>query len=187
LPGNLHVSSFVRLRLADPPAQTLALVAATALYDAAERYVPAARLTVKWPNDLLLSGMKLAGILLERIDDVVVLGFGVNLASHPPDLERPATSFSAADIAAPAPDAFASGLAEAFAGWLGRWRSEGLAVIREAWLARAHPIGMALIARLGNGEEVAGAFDGLAEDGALRLRLVDGTLRTIHAADVFTL
>jgi len=142
---------------------------------------------VKWPNDLLLSGMKLAGILLERIGEVVVLGFGVNLASHPPDLERPATSLPATDIAPPTPGAFAEELAEAFAGWLARWRGEGLAVICEAWLARAHPVGMALVARLGNGEEVAGAFDGLAEDGALRLRLVDGTLRTIHAADVFTL
>jgi len=165
----------------------LALVAAVALFDAAERHVPRARLTIKWPNDLLLNGMKLAGILLERIDDVVVLGFGVNLASHPPDVERPATSLPAADLAPPTPDAFADGLAQAFAGWLSRWRGEGLAVVRDAWLARAHPIGMALIARLADGEEVAGAFDGLAEDGALRLRLVDGTLRTIHAADVFTL
>jgi len=165
----------------------LALVAAVALHDAAELYVPAARLTVKWPNDLLLSGMKLAGILLERTGEVVVLGFGVNLASHPPDLERPATSLAAADIDPPAPGDFAQQLAEAFAGWLARWRGEGLAVICEAWLARAHPVGMALVARLGDGEEVTGAFDGLAEDGALRLRLVDGSLRTIHAADVFTL
>jgi BirA family biotin operon repressor/biotin-[acetyl-CoA-carboxylase] ligase len=131
--------------------------------------------------------MKLAGILLERIGEVVVLGFGVNLASHPPDLERPATSLRAADIDPPAPDAFAETLAQSFAGWLSRWREEGLIVIREAWLARAHPGGMALIARLADGTEVAGAFAGLAEDGALRLRLVDGSLRTIHAADVFTL
>jgi BirA family biotin operon repressor/biotin-[acetyl-CoA-carboxylase] ligase len=185
--GNLHVSSFVRLGRDDPASPTLALVAAIALYDAAERYVPAARLTVKWPNDLLLSGMKLAGILLERIGDIVVLGFGVNLASHPPDLERPATSLAAVAIDPPTPDEFAATLAEAFAAWLSRWRGEGLAVIRDAWLTRAHPVGMALIARLGNGEEVVGAFDGLADDGALRLRLVDGTLRTIHAADVFTL
>ncbi len=177
----------MRLAPTDPPAQTLALVAAIALYDAAVQFVPAARLTVKWPNDLLLSGMKLAGILLERIGEVVVLGFGVNLASHPPDLEPPATSLAAVDIDPPTPDAFATALAEAFAGWLARWREEGLAAIREAWLTRAHPIGMALVARLADGEEVAGAFDGLAEDGALRLRLVDGTLRTIHAADVFTL
>jgi BirA family biotin operon repressor/biotin-[acetyl-CoA-carboxylase] ligase len=165
----------------------LALVAAIALFDAAEHYVAPARLTVKWPNDLLLNGMKVAGILLERIDDVVVLGFGVNLASHPPDLERPATSLPAADLAPPTPDAFAEALALAFADWLSRWRSEGLAVILDAWLKRAHPVGMALIAWLADGDEVAGAFDGLAEDGALRLRLVDGTLRTIHAADVFTL
>ena len=185
--GNLHVSSFVRLRDEDPPSQTLALVAAIALYDATKRYVPATRLTVKWPNDLLLNGVKLAGILLERSGEVVVLGFGVNLASHPPDLDRPATSLAAVDVDLPSPDGFAAGLAEAFAAWLARWREAGLAAICEAWLARAHPVGMALVARLSDGDEVVGAFDGLAEDGALRLRLVDGTLRTIHAADVFTL
>jgi BirA family biotin operon repressor/biotin-[acetyl-CoA-carboxylase] ligase len=129
----------------------------------------------------------LAGILLERIDDVLVLGFGVNLASHPPDLERPATSLPAVDLPSPDPDAFADALALAFANWLARWRSEGLAAIRDEWLKRAHPVGMALVARLADGDELAGAFDGLAEDGALRLRLVDGTLRDIHAADVFTL
>jgi BirA family biotin operon repressor/biotin-[acetyl-CoA-carboxylase] ligase len=185
--GNLHVSSFVRVRRDDPPTQTLALVAAIALFDATERYVPRARLTIKWPNDLLLSGMKLAGILLERSDDVVVIGFGVNLASHPTDLERPATSLTALGVEPPAPEDFAQALAPAFATWLARWRSEGLPAVRTAWMERAHPIGMALVARLADGEEITGAFDGLAEDGALRLRLVDGALRSIHAADVFTL
>jgi BirA family biotin operon repressor/biotin-[acetyl-CoA-carboxylase] ligase len=116
-----------------------------------------------------------------------VLGFGVNLASHPPGLERPATSLAAAGLYVPTPDDFAAVLATAFADRLERWRGEGLGAIREAWLARAHPIGAPLMARLAEGEDLSGTFDGLAEDGALRLRLADGALRIIHAADVFAL
>ena len=185
--GNLHVSSFVRLGASDPQAQTLALLAAVALFDAATGYVPAGRMTIKWPNDLLLDDRKLAGILLERIDDVVVLGFGVNLATHPTKVDRPAISLAAAGIPTPNPEEFAEVLATRFAERLALWRSEGLATLRDAWLERAHPVGTRMAARLANDEELAGAFDGLAEDGALRLRLIDGTLRVIHAADVFAL
>jgi BirA family biotin operon repressor/biotin-[acetyl-CoA-carboxylase] ligase len=186
-PGNLHISSFVRLAPRDPPAQTLALLAGVALLDATTRHVPAARLALKWPNDLLLDGSKLAGILLERHDDIVVLGFGANLAGHPTDVERPAISLAGAGLAAPSPQAFADVLAASFSGWLTRWRGEGVAALRDAWLARAHPLGTRLKARLADGSEIEGAFDGLAEDGALRLRPADGSLRVIHAGDVFTL
>ena len=80
------------------------------------------------------------------------------------------------------PVAFLRCLAAAFAAWLGRWRVEGLAPVRAAWLAAAHPIGAALAAG-----GAAGTFDGLDETGALRLRLADGGLRVIHAGDVFLL
>ncbi|HZF94925.1 MAG TPA: biotin--[acetyl-CoA-carboxylase] ligase [Allosphingosinicella sp.] len=177
-PGNLYASTLVRLRPGDPPAPTLALVAAVALHEAASLYTPG--ILIKWPNDLLAGGAKLSGILLERADDAVVIGFGVNLAFHPTDIERPATSLAALAGSAPDPDAFLETLADAFARWLGRWRSAGLAPVRRAWLAAAHPVGTALTAA---GEE--GLFDGLDETGALRLRLADGTLRIVHAGDVF--
>jgi len=177
-PGNLYASTLVRLRPGDPPAPTLALVAAVALHEAASLYAPG--ILIKWPNDLLAGGAKLSGILLERADDAVVIGFGVNLVFHPTDIERPATSIAALAGAAPDPDAFLDTLADAFARWLGRWRSVGLAPVRRAWLAAAHPLGTALTAA---GEQ--GLFDGLDESGALRLRLADGTLRVVHAGDVF--
>ncbi len=177
-PGNLYASTLVRLRPGDPPAPTLALAAAVALHEAASLHAPG--ILIKWPNDLLAGGAKLSGILLERAGDAVVIGFGVNLAHHPTDIERPATSIAALAGAAPEPAAFLEILADAFARWLGRWRSEGLSPIRRAWLAAAHPVGTALTAA---GEE--GLFGGLDESGALRLRLADGTVRTVHAGDVF--
>ncbi len=182
--GNLFASTLVRVRPGDSPAPTLALVAAVALAEVVEVFA-GARPTIKWPNDLLLGGAKLSGILLERAGDAVVVGFGVNLAHSPTDVERIATSLSETMGAAPDPDAFLVALAEAFARWLRRWRGEGLAPVRQRWLEGAHPIGSALTARLPDGSHLDGLFDGLDEGGALKLRLAEGTTHVIHAADVF--
>jgi BirA family biotin operon repressor/biotin-[acetyl-CoA-carboxylase] ligase len=179
-PGNLHASTLVRLRPGDPPAPSLALAAALALNEAAMAFAPGAPIQIKWPNDLVVDGAKLAGILLEREGEAVIAGFGVNLAHHPDDTPRPALSFAALTGSAPEPDVFLEILAEAFARWLGRWRSDGVAPVRAAWLAAAHPIGSAL-----STSEGEGLFEGLDESGALRLRLADGTARVIHAGDVF--
>ena len=177
-PGNLYASTLVRLQLGDPPAPTLALVAAVALHELVSGCCPTVR--IKWPNDLLADGAKLAGILLERSGDAVVIGIGVNLAHHPEAIGRPATDIAALTGTAPDPAIFLETLAESFGRWLGRWRNEGLNPVRARWLAAAHPVGTAL-----STVEGEGLFDGLTEDGALRLRLADGTVRVIHAGDVF--
>ena len=177
-PGNLYASTLVRLAPGDPPAPTLALVAAVALHEVVSIYAPGTR--IKWPNDLLFGGFKLAGILLERERDAVIVGFGVNLAHHPEGIDRPATSLAALAGLAPEPAPFLEILAEALARWLQRWRSEGQPAVRRQWLAAAHPLGTALTTPEGEG-----LFDGLDETGALRLRLADGTVRTLHAGDVF--
>jgi BirA family biotin operon repressor/biotin-[acetyl-CoA-carboxylase] ligase len=182
--GNLYISTLIRLRPSDPPAATLALVAAVALEEAVRTFGVSAIL--KWPNDLLIDGAKLSGILLERTEDAVVIGLGVNLAHCPEGLDRAATSMR---VYGPAPDPqiFAETLAESFERWVARWRGEGLGPVRERWLDRAHPAGTALTARLADGSAVDGLFDGLTRDGALILRLADGTQRVIHAGDVFLL
>lgn len=181
--GNFYASTLVRLRPTDPPAATLALVAAVALEEAVGVFLPA-RAILKWPNDLLIDGAKLSGILLERAGDAVVIGIGVNLA-HAPDLpDRHATSL-AAQGAPVDPATFADVLAEAFARWLSRWRGGGIEPIRQRWLERAHPPGTALTANLPDGEAIDGLFDGLTGDGALTLRLASGECRVIHAGDVF--
>lgn len=183
-PGNLYATTLVRLRPADPPAATLALVAGVAVQEAVGAYCPAA--TIKWPNDVLLDGAKLSGILLEREGDAVVVGQGVNLASHPELPDRPTTSLAAHGVSV-SPDEFVQTLADAFARWLGRWRGEGVAAVAARWIERAHARGTALSVRLPDGGTLDGLFDGLSPDGALNLRLADGGRRVIHAADVFLL
>ncbi len=186
-PGNLYASTLVRLRSGDPPAPTLALVAAVALHEVASALVVAGvAIEIKWPNDLLVAGAKLSGILLERIDDAIVLGFGVNLSDHPDEIERPAINMGMLG-GVPDPARFLEALASSFARWVGRWRDEGLAPIRERWLAAAHPLGTPLSTHMASGARIEGLFDGLDESGALKLRLADGTSRVIHAGDVFLL
>ena len=185
-PGNLYASTLVRLRPGDPPAATLALVAAVALQELVEAYAKDVEVRIKWPNDLLIGGAKISGILLERADDAVIVGFGVNLDNHPCDTERPATSLREVTGSTPEASSFLDALADGFASWLARWRSEGVAPIRRRWLDRAHPQGTALSVWQGReGAQVEGLFEGLDESGALRLRLADGSLRVIQAGDVF--
>lgn len=183
--GNFYGSTLVRLRPGDPQAATLALVAAVALHDVFRFLAPDVDFRIKWPNDLMVDGAKLSGILLERADDAVVVGIGVNLAFHPDGLERKVTSLKALGGDVPTPEDFQHILADRFDDWLDVWRNTGLPALRSAWVDRAHPRGTALSVNAPDGSVTEGLFDGLAEDGALRLRLADGTIRAIHAGDIF--
>jgi BirA family biotin operon repressor/biotin-[acetyl-CoA-carboxylase] ligase len=179
-PGNFYGSTLVELRPLDPPAQTLSLVAGLALIEAVDAAVAGQPLMLKWPNDLLLLGRKLAGILLERSGDRVVVGMGVNLAAAPVLSERPCASLSARVT----PEAFAPLLAGSFERLLKLWRESSPQLIAQAWLARAHPIGTALAVHSSANERISGRFDGLEADGALRLRLDGGALEIVRAGDV---
>ncbi len=186
-PGNLYASTLVRIGATDPPAQQLGFVAALALYDTIGVWVAPKRLMLKWPNDVLLDDRKLCGILLEREGDAVVVGFGVNLVHFPPDAERPAISLDAAGVQSPSPDVMLQVLAERWSIRLAQWRSNGFMPVREAWTVLAHKRGAALVARLADGGEYRGCYDGIDADGALLLRLADGSTRVVHAGDIFAL
>lgn len=178
--GNFYGSTVVDLRGSDPQPQTLSLVAGLALIEAIDTAVPGQAIILKWPNDILLLGKKLAGILLERSGDRVVIGFGVNLASAPDLPNRQCTSLAGRVT----PQAFAPLLASNFARLLELWRQSEPALIAQAWLARAHVIGTRLNVHSTSDEMISGRFDGIDADGALRLRLDDGTLETVRAGDV---
>lgn len=178
--GNFFGSTLVLLRPGDPAAPTLSLAASLALAEAIDVAAPGQPLMLKWPNDVLLLGRKLAGILLERSRERVAIGFGVNLASAPALDGRHAGQLGATVT----PQAFAPLLATAFARLLQLWRDSDPAFLAQAWLTRAHPRGAALTVHSGSGEPISGRFDGLEPDGALRLRRDDGRLEVIRAGDV---
>ena len=135
---------------------------------------------LKWPNDVLLLGRKLAGILLERSGQRVVIGFGLNLASAPDLPDRRCASLSGRI----GPKAFAPLLAESFERLVGLWRQSEPLLLAQAWLARAHPLGTPLTVHASSDETISGRFDGLEPDGALRLRLDDGALEIVRAGDI---
>lgn len=179
--GNFMGSTLVRVGRVDPAPASLAFVAGLALYDA----VGAAGATVrlKWPNDLTLEGAKLAGILLERVGDAVIVGIGVNLKSAPQIEGRATTSLAAAghDVSR---DQFAERLADAFVARVAEWRGGGWpSQVQRDWLVRAHPLGTPLAVHDG-AVTLTGAFAGLEGDGALRFRLAGGEVRRISVGDV---
>jgi BirA family biotin operon repressor/biotin-[acetyl-CoA-carboxylase] ligase len=170
----------VELRADDQPAQILSLAAGLALIEAIDAALPTQPLMLKWPNDLMLLGKKLAGILLERSGDRVAVGFGVNLAAAPQLPDRQGASLGGQVV----PQAFAPLLAGSFARLVDLWRRSEPALLAHAWLARAHPIGTRLTVHASADETISGRFDGIEPDGALRLRQDDGSLDIVRAGDV---
>jgi BirA family transcriptional regulator, biotin operon repressor / biotin---[acetyl-CoA-carboxylase] ligase len=182
--GNFMGSTVVQLGPGDPRPATLALVAGMAVWEALAPRLPDAHAPrLKWPNDVMIGPAKVAGILLEREGQTVVVGIGANLA-RAPDVQDRATVSLAEFGPAPGRDAFADDLARRFALELERWRSFGVPPIVARWLAAAHPVGTPLTVRAPGDEPVSGTFAGLTAEGALQLRLADGTTRAVHAGDV---
>jgi BirA family biotin operon repressor/biotin-[acetyl-CoA-carboxylase] ligase len=190
-PGNLY--STVLLYDPAPPALSpqICFVAALALHDAVLDLAPAVnaeRLRLKWPNDVLLDGKKLVGILVEGaasgVRQAVVVGIGVNCTHHPGDAAYPATDLQSSGIAASPAKVFAR-LAERMMDRLAQWQhGKRFALTREAWLARAGGVGNEIEVRLPD-RALRGTFDAIDEDGALVLGLGGGHSELIRAGDVF--
>ncbi len=182
--GNFMGSTCVAIRAGDPLPHTLALVAGIAVHDAVAAFLPDRDgLMLKWPNDLLLRGAKLAGILLERKGDHVIIGIGVNLASAPDLADRTTISLAASDTPVDR-DRFANRLAASMADELIRWRTNGLADILARWTARGPVLGTRVAANPAGEGQLTGTYRGLDPDGALLMRLAGGADRAIHAGEV---
>jgi len=191
--GNLAATLLITTTKPPLEAAQVAFVAAMAVADLAAAYADPSLVTVKWPNDVLIGGRKVAGILVEsgalgegRL--WLGVGVGVNLATPPVAAERPATSFAQhlvpPQIQPPSPEAALIELASAFDLWTDLWNTAGFGFIAQAWTARAHGLGRPCSARLER-ETLEGVALGLDADGALRLRLADGSIRRVTAGDVF--
>lgn len=183
--GNLYCSSAVHLTRGDPEAHTLSFVTGLAVHATLRRFLSeSTSIALKWPNDCLVDGAKIAGVLLERSGDVVVVGIGINVC-HAPDLpDRETTSIAGKNNGDGGnPRYVLEALGEEFAEQVARWRTEPLTQTLDRWIARAHPFGAPLA--VGSGDErITGTFAGLDQNGALLLSLANGALRTIHAGDV---
>lgn len=189
--GNLHASVLLRNPCTTQFLSQLTFVAVLAAHKAVADYLgnPADALQVKWPNDLLLNRKKLGGILLEsrstQSENVVVIGFGINLAGHPPDTPYPATRLAEAGVTI-APEAFLVTLAERFAQLRDTWSAaENFEAIRERWLTAAAGLGEAIVIRIPGKKDRTGKFAGIDADGCLMLEGNDGGMQRISSADIF--
>lgn len=189
-PGNLYFSAILRPACSAAAAAQLGFAAALAVGEVvADRLPPGRDLRYKWPNDVLSDGAKLAGILLESSAAQdgslawLVVGIGVNVASHPADTAWPATSLAALGVGAVGLETLLSDILAEFQRQMARWLSEGFAPIRAAWLARAYGLGKDVGVRLPR-ETFRGRFVDLDRDGVLLVETASGR-RRVAAGEIF--
>ncbi len=177
-PGNLYIS--IVLRTGQPPSRTaeLSFVTALAVADTVDSLLPqTVRATLKWPNDVLVDGAKIAGILLEQVDDATIIGIGLNILQAPTNIAYKATTILASGGLASVDQARDS-LLECLGRHLEIWSQDGFGPVRDQWLERSFPIGAAIRANSA-GESIAGAFAGMDADGALLLDTPSGRRRIV--------
>jgi BirA family biotin operon repressor/biotin-[acetyl-CoA-carboxylase] ligase len=182
-PGNLYATLILPCVADMSVLPQLSFVAALAIQQAASGFVNSASISLKWPNDCLLDGAKFSGILIESLKPgLVALGMGINISHAPEGLPYRAACLVDYGCKATLPHVHAK-LDEVLRHWLSVWNlGTGFADIRARWTAACGHMGKPITVRLPEGE-VRGQFTGLAEDGAMLLK-VDGNTRKIHAGDV---
>ena len=190
--GNLYFSLMIDVGAAPAVAAQLSLVIGIAVADSINSVLGGAdRAVLKWTNDVLIGGKKIAGMLLETAGPGaageglrLIIGVGVNILTFPPDVRLAATSLR--DAGADLDDAgrLMRIIVGQFETWRGIWMAHGFAPIRTAWLERAANIGAAITVSRGD-NVLAGRFVGLDAEGALRLEDDKGHPHVIKAGDVY--
>jgi BirA family biotin operon repressor/biotin-[acetyl-CoA-carboxylase] ligase len=189
--GNLYLSLISRPDCPVDVAAQLGFVAALAVGAALRAIMPRIeRLAYKWPNDVLIDGRKIAGVLLESETvgseklSFLVVGVGVNLAASPRGTEFPATSITEEGLGEIMPEVMLDKFAAHFRSWDTRWRAEGFAPVRAAWLASAAILGGEPIRVRLESHALCGHFLDIDHEGNLLLDCA-GECRRIAAGEVF--
>ena len=187
-PGNLYSSVIVYPDVAATVRPQLSLIAGLAVAGIGEAMLPGCPISLKWPNDVLATGLKLAGILLETDtapdgSTAVIIGTGINVAHAPAGTRYGATFL---DALAPAPvtiERCLDGYLNALTAWYDVWMRDGFEPVRDAWMQRAEGLGRMVDVDTGAGIR-RGTFIGLSPDGQMLLRGADGRRHAIAAGSV---
>lgn len=189
--GNFAASFVLRPEVPLSDASQLGFVASLAVFDAIGNVgEPGHQVTMKWPNDVLLNGRKLGGLLMEAEGGsattpakFLILGIGLNLMHYPDEADFEATSMAAEGMPPVPPQVFLEALCLALIEWVGIWMDGDFEKVRKTWLFRAQGQGKPIKVQL-EGETIEGTFQDIDENGALVLKIA-GTQRKITAGDVF--
>ena len=190
--GGLYFSLLLKPDCSPERAAQLSFMSALAVAEGVAPILPGGReMSFKWPNDLLVGGRKVSGILLDSSGGAaavewLVVGIGINVDSHPDGTDYPATSLSSEGAAGVRHADLLGRIIAAFDRWLKIWEREGFDPVREAWLRGARGLGEAISVRLSD-RTLEGVFRGLAPDGALILEVPGEGERIIPAGDVYFL
>lgn len=189
-PGNLFCSIILKPDCPLGEASQLSFVMAVSVANALDQIsVGAIKSQCKWPNDVLIDGKKVSGILLETIQhqnqqlDGIIAGVGINVMHHPSEKEFRATSLIAEGVNEVTAESVLESLSDHFARWYAIWRTEGFQTIRYAWLDKAFGVGDTVKVQLAS-STYSGVFESLDPNGAMILN-EDGNRRHIAAGDVY--
>jgi BirA family biotin operon repressor/biotin-[acetyl-CoA-carboxylase] ligase len=185
--GNLYASLVVKPARPLNEWPQLSFVIAIALAEALNEYLGDKKTAIKWPNDILVDGKKIAGVLLETEGDVLIIGFGINCVSHPSDVSYPATHLAEQQAQATPVDvnALLFNCAAHFDKCYKLWTMKGFSAIQPVWLSMVTGLNQAITVDQGAGP-LQGQFMGItAGEGYLILKKTDGSLVTVSAGDVY--
>lgn len=189
--GNLFVSILLKPEKPVSDLSQLSFVASVAVVEAlADMFGDDHKLACKWPNDVLLDGKKLSGILLEsfpcEVDGKqwVVVGVGVNVDSHPTGTAFPATCLTESGVELVSAKIVLSRFIHHFIECYNEWSNKGFTPIRKRWVANAWGMKQEITARLPD-KEICGIAHELDPSGCLVIKDKKGAKHIIHAADIF--
>lgn len=188
--GNLYASVLLRPAMPQAELGLFSFAAALALAQSLPASLAPERVKLKWPNDVLADGAKLAGILLESVNTprglALIIGIGVNLASHPDNMPYPVTSLAWLGYGAAEtnPQRRLERLLPALDQQRQALQQGDFPSVRAAWLAQAANLGSEIVVRLPN-QAMTGQFMGIDEKGHLLLRRPTGILQKIASGEVF--
>lgn len=182
--GDLAFSFLMRTRVGVPQLLSLPQAVALGVREGLEEFGIEVR--VKWPNDLLVGGRKICGILAEREGEGLVVGVGVNVnmgREEAAGIDRPATSMMIESGRAFAVEGVLERVLERLPEWIEKWEKGGFAALREAWTARC--VGLGEEVEVGEARERSGGvLEGFGEAGQLLLRQADGRVKEVWSGDV---
>lgn len=185
--GGLCVGLVLEPECADDQLGELGLVGLLALGNAiAEQVAPMTDLVYRWPNDVILSGSKVAGVWLDRADDRLVISLAVNVTQAPPQIFGAGCVLTEGGAPEITPERLLEGFARHFLDWINRWAEDGMAPVLKAFLTRHASAGASLLVQLDDNESLAGALVEVDEHGSLILQAGDQT-RLLTLNDFFGL